>query len=126
MAKDTFVSHAQADKESIVSKQSSTLSNNAIFDKFFEDQSYEFNLWLKSLIDNNNNDWADDYDEDFIDWYDLVIGGKHVPLIQQRRRECNDSMRFNYDKKSEYQYRINPIYFDSFCDYFNENIRPQL
>lgn len=59
MAKDVFASHAQADKESIVSKQSSTLSNNAIFDKFFEDQSYEFNLWLKSLIDNNN-DWADE------------------------------------------------------------------
>ena len=107
------------------SEQSSALSNNAIFDKFFEDYSYEFNLWLKSLIENNN-DWADDCDEDFIGWHHLIIDGKSIPLIQQRHREHSDSMMFGYDEKSEYQYRINPKYFNDFCTYFNKNIKPQL
>lgn len=107
------------------SAQSAELSNNAIFDKFFENNSYGLNLWLKSLIESNN-DWADDYDEDFINWHQLYIDGKSIHLIQQRHRECNNSMMFGYDEKSEYQYRINPIYFDDFCKYFNKNIKPQL
>ena len=107
------------------SKQSDVLSNNAIFDKFFENHSYEFDLWLKSLIESNN-DWADDYDEDFIGWHHLTIDGKSIPLIQQRHRECNNSMMFSYDEKSENQYRINPKYFNDFCTYFNKNIKPQL
>ena len=109
----------------INSEQSFALSNSTIFDKFFEDHSYEFDLWLKSLIENNN-DWADDYDEDFIGWHHLTIDGKSIPLIQQRHRECNNSMMYGYDEKSEYQYRINPKYFSDFCTYFDENIRPQL
>lgn len=107
------------------SKRSSVLSNNDIFDKFFEGRSYEFDLWLKSLIENNN-DWADDYDEAFIGWHHLIIDKKSIPLIQQRHREHNDSMMFGYDEESEYQYRINPIYFDDFCTYYDKNIRPQL
>lgn len=109
----------------VTSKQSSELSNNAIFDKFFEDHSYEFNLWLKSLIEINN-DWADGYDEDFIGWCHLTVDGKSISLIQQRHRECNDSMIPYYDDKSEYQYRINPKYFNDFCTYFNKNIKSQL
>lgn len=107
------------------SKQSPALSNNDIFDKFFENHSYEFDLWIKSLIENNNN-WTDDYDEDFIGWHHLTIDEKSIPLIQQRHREYNNSMIFDCDEKSKYQYRINPKYFNDFCTYFNENIRPQL
>lgn len=106
-------------------KQSSVLSNDTIFNKFFEDHSYEFDLWLKSLIESNN-DWADDYDEDFIGWHHLTIDGKSIPLIQQRYREYNNSTMFSCDDKSEYQYRINPKYFNDFCTYFNKNIKPQL
>lgn len=110
------------------SEQSPVLSNNAIFDKFFEDhsfESYEFNLWLKSLIENNNN-WADDYDENITGWHRLKIYEKSIPLIQQRHRDCNDSIMFGYNGKSKYQYRINPIYFNDFRAYFDKNIRPQL
>lgn len=107
------------------SKRSSVLSNNDIFDKFFEGRSYEFDLWLKSLIENNN-DWADDYDEDFIDWHHLTIDRKSIPLIQQRHREHDTPIMFGYDVESKYQYRINPKYYDDFCTYFDKNIRPQL
>lgn len=99
----------------IDAKQSSVLSNNAIFDAFFEDSSYELNLWLKSLIENDNN-WADDYNEDFVGWHLLAVDGKSIPLIQQR--QC--------DNKFKCQYRINPKYFNDFCVYFNKNIRIQL
>lgn len=107
------------------SKRSSVLSNNDIFDKFFEGHSYEFDLWLKSLIESNN-DWADDYNEDFINWHHLTIDGNSIPLIQQRYREYDNPIIFGNDVGSEYQYRINPIYFDDFCTYFDKNIRPQL
>lgn len=108
------------------SNVSSGLSNTEIFDEFFQDTDYELNLWLDSLITNNNN-WADDYDEDFSGWHLLAVNGKSIPLIQQRHREhSNSTMSLYGDSQSEYQYRINPIYFKDFCDYFNKKIRPQM
>ena len=109
----------------VTPKQSYTSSNSDIFDKFFEHSSYEFNLWLKSLIESNNA-WTDDYDENFNGWHHLTIDGKSIPLIQQRHRECGYSTMFGYEEKSEYQYRINPKYFNDFCKYFNKKIKPQL
>lgn len=108
------------------SNDSSGLSNTEIFDEFFKGHSYEFNLWLDTLI-KNNNDWMDDYDEDFIGWHHLTVNGEPIQLIQQRHREHNNSMMPLYgDIQSKYQYRINPIYFKDFSDYFNKKIKPQM
>lgn len=104
----------------------SEISNSKIFKEFLKDRSYEFDKWLDDLI-QNNNEWTNDYDEYSDWWYLLTVDGESIPLIQQKHRDIQDhSMMFGYNGLSVYQYRINPIYFDSFCDYFNENIKPQL
>ena len=108
-------------------KEESVSNNDKIFDAFFEHMSsIDFYHWVDKLIQNNNQ-WADDYDEDFIGWHHLTVNGKSIQLIQQRHREHNNSTMPLYgDIQSEYQYRINPICFKDFCDYFNKKIKPQM
>ncbi len=96
-------------------KEESVSNNDKIFDAFFEYKSLDFYHWVNKLIQNNNQ-WADDYDEDVSGWHNLEINGKRINLIQQRHD--------NYE--CSYQYRINPQYFDDFCKYFDKNIRPQM
>ena len=68
-----------------------------------------------------------DYDEGIIGWHHLTVKGEYIQLIQERHREHNNSTMFLYgDIRSKYQYRINPIYFKDFCDYFNKKIKPQI
>lgn len=98
--------------------------NNIIFDTFFEKMnSIDFFRWIDNLIQNNNS-WIDDYDEDVIGWHNLTINGKAISLIQQQRNPSDSNMF--YTDTSDYQYRINPIYYKDFCKYFDENIRPQM
>lgn len=110
-------------------KEESVPNNDKIFDTFFEHMSsIDFFHWVDKLIQNNNQ-WADDYDEDFIGWHNLKINGKYINLIQQteKQSESNYNNMFGYgDYGCNYQYRINPIYFDDFCKYFEKNIRPQM
>lgn len=111
----------------IYSESSDTeASNDKIFREFFKGHSYEFYKWLDKLI-QNNNEWADDYDENLIGWHHLTIDGESIPLIQQKKRDnYSTPIMYDYDELSDYQYRINPVYYKSFCDYFNSKIKSQL
>lgn len=102
-------------------------TNDTIFAEFFKHMgSIDFYHWIDKLI-QNNNEWCDDYDEDFIGWHLLKINDEYVHLIQQTKKESNSNM-FGYGigNDSEYQYRINPIYYKDFCEYFNKYIKPQI
>lgn len=109
-------------------KEESVSNNDKIFDAFFEHMSsIDFFHWVDKLIQNNNQ-WIDDYDEDFIGWHNLKINGKYINLIQQTEKQSDSNCNmFGYgDYGCSHQYRINPIYFDDFCKYFDKNIRPQM
>lgn len=93
---------------------SDSQNNNEIFDTFFEGSDYDLNCWFDMLI-KSNNQWCEYcYDNLSIGWHILEIDGKFVPFIQQT------------DKNGCIMYRVNPIYYDDFCIYFDTVIRPQL
>ena len=98
-----------------------------IFEKFFEHMNtIEFYYWIDKIIQSNNQ-WTDDYDEGYIGWHLLNVNGKNIPLIQQMKKEVEQDIGFGYGNcGSEYQYRINPKYYDDFCVYFEKHIRPQM
>lgn len=112
------------DKSTTESVIRSEEKNNTIFEEFFSKRhDIEFYRWVDQLIQNNNT-WIDDYDENFVGWHNLYIDGKRVSLIQQQESPSNPNMFYNHF--SDYQYRINPIYYNDFCKYFEKNIRPQM
>ena len=99
---------------------------NAIFKAFFEQMNtIEFFEWFDKLIQNHNQ-WTDDYDEDYTGWHLLKVDGKSVNLIQQKHKETASSSFYGYSYESEYVYRVNPIYYDDICKYFEKYIRPQM
>lgn len=61
------------------------------------------------------------YDENFIGWHLFNYNGKHIEMIQQQEDETCP-----YGNYISCQYRINPLYYDDFCKYFDTYIRPQM
>ena len=103
-------------------------NNNSIFVEFFKHMhSVDFYHWVNVLI-QNNNEWCDGYDTELIGWDLLKINDEYIPLIQSRKNESQNSNMFGYGfgDSDDYQYRINPIYYDDFCKYFDKYIRPQM
>ena len=103
-------------------------NNNNIFVEFFKHRhSVDFYHWVDTLI-QNNNEWCDGYDTELIGWELLKINDEYIPLIQGRKNEVQNSNMFGYEfgDSDDYQYRINPIYYNDFCKYFDKYIRPQM
>lgn len=96
-------------------------NNKVLFDKFFEGKGcITFYRWLDELI-KSGNQWKEDYDENFIGWHLFNYNGKPIEMIQHQEDETCP-----YDNYISCQYRINPLYYDDFCKYFDTYIRPQM
>lgn len=85
-----------------------------IVEAFMSNHSYEFDVYMDKLIAAGKN-WSPAFnDGEWIGWHLFMIDGEYIPVIQEKK------------ESGECVYRINPIYYDAFSKYFDENIRPQL